>query len=118
MSEFFTEVEFDLPASPGLNPPKEVVTWDAKILKESMENIEGEIEKIKNGTSKHTTYAINPGKFGFPALNAMQIFVADPSDKTFKGIHDIARQDFGARAGDLFFMALRSARTAVGRNDQ
>jgi len=112
-TEFFKEVEFEMPPSPGLNPPKEVVTWDAEILKESMESIEAEIEKIKNGTSKHVTYAINPGKFPFPALNAMRIFVADPSDKTFQGIHDICRQDFGSRAGDLFYLALRSARKVV-----
>lgn len=109
MSEFFEEVEFNISPSPG-KPESPKVTWNKDKLQVALKEILSEISKIKGGTSKYTTYAINPGVFGFPAENAMKIFVENASDRTFKGIHDICRQDFGARAGDHFYELLKEAR--------
>lgn len=109
MSKFFKELEFDLPESPAEPKPSEVV-WDKVKLEKAFKQITQEVEKIKSGTSEYTTYAINPGSFGFPAINSVKIFVENPSDRAFKGIHDICKQDLGARAGDFFYRLLKSAR--------
>lgn len=109
MSKFFNEVEFKIPPNPATPEPPKVV-WHKNKLEQSFKKIASEIEKIKNGTSEYVAYAINPGRFGFPAENAMKIFIASPSDKAFIGIKDICCQDFGARAGNLFYELLKEAR--------
>jgi hypothetical protein len=111
MGEFFKEVEFEMPESPAKPAAPPVVVWDPEILAEAVKRIEAEIEKIKNGTSEHSTYAVNPGDRGFPAMNAVKIFVADPSDRSFRGVSEILVQDFKVRAGTLFTALLKAARS-------
>jgi len=110
MSRFFEPVEFEPPKDPADQRPDKVVFWDPEKLAEAWKEIEVEIAKIKIGTSEYVSRAIDPGRFGFPAQNAMKIFISDPSDKAFEGIHAICRQDFMARAGDRFHKLLKDAR--------
>ena len=110
MSEFFKEVEFVIPPDPSAPKAAPVVTWDKEVLAQALERIEAEIVKIRHGTSKHTTYAIDPGGFGFPSMHAVKVFVEEPSDKTFAGVPSILKQDFGPRAATLFKELLNAAR--------
>lgn len=111
MSRFFTEVEFpDLPDTTHQRPEK-VTVWDAEKLAAAMDTIELELAKIKGGTSELVPRAIDPGKFGFPAQNAIKVFIRDPSDKVFDGIRPIANQDWGARMGKFVVETLLAART-------
>ena len=109
-SKFFKEVEFEIPPNPDEQKPKTVVVWDKDKLKAAFKEIEAELEKVKNGSSEYVPRAIDPGRFGFGAQNAMRIFVDDPSDKVFEGIHPICNQDFGAKAGNYFNGLLKEAR--------
>lgn len=113
MSNYFKEVEFEDTLSPADQRPEMVVVWDEEGLKDALKAIQAEIAKIKVGTSEFTHYAINPSKFGFPAENAIKVFVADPSDRTFEGIEAISKQDLGALAGKEFVRLLREARKEV-----
>lgn len=115
MSKYFEEVDFPVPPSPA-EPPRPVVVWDQEKLNEAFRLITLEIDKIRDGTSSLTTYPINPGSFTIPAINAIRRFVDNPSDKAYKGVHEICRQDFGARAGDAFHKLLRAARTETLNN--
>lgn len=113
MARFFKEVEFSLPDFEEEKPKKPGVFWDKAVLKKALKEIQAEIEKIKVGKSEYTTYAINPGKFPFPAENAIKAFVSNPSDRTFLLIREISNQDFGARAGEYFFELLKKGRVEV-----
>jgi len=110
MSKFFQKLEFEEPEYEGVVKPKTIVFWDKEKLKTVLEQILSEIEKIKNGTSEFVPRAIHPSTFGFPAENAIKIFVSDPSDKHFEGIKEICRQDFMSRAGDYFHNLLKDCR--------
>ena len=110
MSEFFKPVEFKEPPSPADNRPKTKVVWDEEKLQAAFKLIKKELEKIRSGTSEFTTYAIEPSSFGFPAANQLKIFLSDPSDKLFDHFKQIARQDWGKRAGDHFAALLSAAR--------
>lgn len=110
MSRFFQELEFEEPKYEGVVKPKTVAFWDKEKLKVALDQILDEIEKIKNGTSEFVPRAINPSKFGFPAENAVKIFVSNPSDKLFEGIREICIQDFMFRAGVYFHQLLKECR--------
>ena len=110
MSNFFKEVEFKMEKDPADQKPEKVVVWDQKIIDEAFEEILKELQLIRNGTSVFSSYAINPGSFGFPAENVLKMFKADPSDKAFAGFVQIAKQDWGASAGAHFAKLLRAAR--------
>lgn len=112
-SEFFKPVEFPKTVSPGHQRPKTKVVWDADLLKEAKKAIDKECVKIRVGTSELVPHAIDNGRFGLPAHNAIKVFLEEPSDKTFAGIEPIARQDFGKRAGDYFVELLLKARKVV-----
>jgi hypothetical protein len=109
MSRFFTEIEFEEPETVE-QKPETVVHWDREKLDAAWTEILSEIEKIKGGTSDYMPYAVNPGRFGFPAENKMKNFVSKPSDKNFEGVHAICRQDFKGRAGDRFHSLLKACR--------
>lgn len=113
MSEFFKPVEYELLKSPADQAPKIRVLWHREKLQSALEEIDEEIVRIKNGTSDFTTYAVNPGKHGFPARNVLVGFVADPADKALPDLRQICRQDFGARAGELFVKLILEAREEV-----
>ena len=115
-SEFFTPVRFPKTRSPADNRPKTKVVWDEDLLKEAEKSILLECAKIRVGTSKMVAGAIDNGRFGLPAENAIKVFLADPSDDTFAGIKDISRQDFGQLAGDYFVELLLKARKVI-RNE-
>ena len=89
MSNFFKEVEFEDTVSPAEQRAKLRVVWDEDMLKSAFETIQTEIDQIKGGTHEMTTHAIQPSSFGFPAENAIKVFVKDPSDRTFEGIEEI-----------------------------
>lgn len=110
VSKFFNEVEFEMTPSPASQKPAKVVVWDKTKLDAAFEEITQELIKIKGGVSEFVPRAIDSGKFGFPAMNAIKIFLSDPSDKTFEGIPEITRQDWGARAGNHFTALLKAAR--------
>ena len=113
MSRFFEEIEFEESKDPGHQTPKLLVVWDEEKLAAAWAEIKDEIEKIKVGASELHPRAVTPGQFGFPAENAMKIFLRDPSDKAFEGILAICRQDFAARAGDHFHELLKASRSEV-----
>lgn len=109
MSKFFTPIEFPVETDPQLPRPTETV-WDLEVVKAANAAILEEIEKLKSGTSQYSHYAIDPGKNGFPASNALKVFVRDPSDKLLKNFEDTAASTWGARAGKAFTAKLRAAR--------
>lgn len=113
MGEFFNEVEFEDTLSPAEQRSETRVVWDEDMLKSAFETIQTEIDQIKSGTHEMTIYAIQPSSFGFPAENAIKVFVKDPSDRTFEGIEEIASANWGARAGKHFVALLREARKEV-----
>ena len=113
MSEFFKPVDFTFPEDPADNSPKIAVIWHREKLASALAEIEEEVVRIKNGTSDLVTYPIDPGAWGFPAMNALKIFVADPFEKDVLGLQAILKQDFSARAGDLFFKLVMEAREEV-----
>mgnify|MGYP003631448182 FL=1 len=113
MSKFFKSFEFKVKDDPSIAIPLKLVVWDLEKLAEIEADIELEITKIKNGTSLYLKRAIDPGGFGFPAQNAIRIFVKKPSDKSFPGIKAIARQDWGPQASVAFAAKLNAARSEI-----
>lgn len=110
-SEFFTEIDFIIEANPDDHQkPDTVVIWDDEKLKSAFKEIEIELQKIRGGISEYVPRAIDPGKFGFPAENAIKIFLLAPNDRGFEGVKQIAKQDWGARAANHFIALLKVAR--------
>lgn len=112
-NKFFKSFAFKPKENPSKAQPKMIPIWDLEKLAEAEIGIELEIAKIKNGTSHYLNKAVDPGGFGFPAQNAIRIFIKKPSDKTFPGIKAIAKQDFGPRASAAFAALLYEARSEV-----
>lgn len=110
-SKFFEEVEFEIEKSPADPRPKTIVVWDPEKLKAALAEIEEELTKVRGGASEYVPRAIDPGKFGFPAQNAIKMFVRDPSDKGLKDVTAIAKQDWGARMGAHVTTLLKDARS-------
>ena len=115
-SEHFIPIEFPSTRSPADQRPKTKVIWDAELLKVAEKAISLECAKIRVGTSKLVSGAIDNGRFGLPAQNIIQIFLDDPSDETFAPIKAITRQDYGQSCGDHFVKLLLKARRVV-RNE-
>jgi len=113
VNKFFKSFKFVPKENPSKALPKMIPVWDLEMLATAEITIEEEITKIKNGTSLYLNKAVDPGGFGFPAQNAIRIFIKKPSDKTFPGIKAIAKQDFGPRASAAFSAMLYEARTEV-----
>jgi hypothetical protein len=109
MSRFFQPIEFPVEPDQVLARPTETV-WNASVVELASTAILAEIEKLKAGTSEYSVYAIDPGKHGFPAVNALKAFVKSPSDKLLKNFEETANSTFGARAGKAFTAHLRNAR--------
>jgi len=104
---YFTPVEFNESNDPGA-PVKPVTTTkfnDGKI-KTAIEQIEAELEKVRTGKSEHTSYAIEPGRFGFPLVITLRIFQTDPTEKTYQGALQIAAQDLGAKFAEFVKITL------------
>ena len=110
MSEYFDEVEFALPKDPNEQPKPKLGAYNATLVKLAVVEIKTEIDRIRVGASDLTTYAINPGSFGFPAKTCLEAFEKKPADKTFKDFVQIAHQDFGKSAGDHFAALLAATR--------
>lgn len=110
MSKFFQPIEFTVEPDPELPRPTETV-WDVAAIKAANAAILAEIEKLKAGTSEYSAYALDPGKNGFPAVNALRFFVHAPNDKSLKNFEDTADSTFGARAGKAFTAQLRACKS-------
>lgn len=109
MSKFFEEVEFKLGEDPGLpKPPPPATVYNPGKVKEAVEAIRQEFERIRTGTSDLCTYAIDPGRFANPVGENLKRFEFDPSDKTLAGFLQITKQDLGTRAA-IHFMGLIDA---------
>lgn len=95
---YFTEIEFELPEDPGV-PKKKAVkpSFNKEKATAAVVEIKAEFDRIAKGTSKLTTYPINPGAFGFPAENRLKIFEADPTEENYKAFIEICKQDLGVR---------------------
>jgi len=109
MSKYFQPVEFEIPKDPDL-PRQTTTIWHADKVAAAAAEIKAEVGRIKSGTSQYSTYAVDPGRFGFPAINALNAFVQNPTDKLLKNFEDTANSTFGARAGRDFTTKLRTAR--------
>ena len=112
-SEFFTPIEFPTQVSPAEQKPKTRVEWDKNHLSDAKKAIDRECAKIRVGTSKLVSRAIDNGKFKTPAENAIITFLADPSDELFERVKELTVQDYGQRAGDHFVTLLKKARKEV-----
>lgn len=109
MSKFFEPVEFELGTDPGLpEPPKPVATYNRDKVKEAVDAIRQEFERIRTGTSDLCHYAFDPGRFANPCGENLKRFESDPSDKTMAGFLQIVKQDIGTRAA-IHFMELMEA---------
>ena len=111
-SKFFTPVEFVVPTDPSLPKPTKTV-WNTEKLAQAEKEIKEEVESLKSGTSQYSVYAIDPGRFGFPAINALNKFIQSPNDRTLKSFEDSANSTFGTRAGKAFTDKLREAMEVV-----
>lgn len=109
---YFKEVEFELPEDPGERPQtkENKLLFDEEKLEGAVKAIKEEFVRFKDGTSDFTSYAINPGSFGFPAANRLSIFLKDPTQKNYLAFLEIAKQDFGARAATHFMDLLKEAK--------
>jgi hypothetical protein len=111
---YFKEVEFELPKDPGENKKAPV---DPKFNKERLDKavaeIKAEFEKIRTGDSKLTTYAIEPGGFGFPAMHRLTIFHKDPTPENYQGFLEIAKQDLTRSAAIHFMELLKEAQEGL-----
>ncbi len=112
-SKFFEPIVFPGKTSPADQKPKTRVVWDENHLAAAKTAINKEVAKIRVGTSKLTKRAVDNGKFGTPAENAIKTFLDDPSDLTFDRVKELATQDYGQRVGDHFVGLLRKAREVV-----
>lgn len=110
MSKFFQPIEFKVEPDHELPRPTETV-WDTSAIKLAEASIMAEIESLKAGTSQYSAYAIDPGKAGFPAVNALKVFVRGPTDALLKNFEATANSTFGARAGKAFTAQLRACMT-------
>lgn len=107
MSQFFKPVEFKVEADPDL-PRTTTTVWDKEKIAQADKDIKAEVEALKAGTSKYSVYAIDPGKHGFPAMNALKRFLEAPGDKTLEVFAASAVSTWGARAGNEFTAKLRA----------
>lgn len=113
-SEFFKEVEFSVESFGGdSNKPATRVYWDKAKLDKAYEDIKTELRRIKGGTSDYSPRAVDPGTFGFPADNAIRIFIDNPTDKGFKDLQGITVQDFGKKASVYFLGLLKVAKEVI-----
>jgi hypothetical protein len=112
-SEFFTPIEFPTEVSPAEQKPKFKVEWDENHIADAKRAIDREVAKLRVGTSKLRTGAVDNGKFGTPCENAIKTFIAEPSDFTFDRVKELATQDYGQRVGDHFVSLLKKARREV-----
>jgi hypothetical protein len=116
-NRFFEPIEFKEPIDPSSNKPKEIVIWDKEQLKQAWEEIQKGIEQIKRGTFPGISVALDPGRFSWPAANAVKNFMEEPNDRNFKGIREILRQDFKASGGEKFYRLLLKCRR-VEKNEE
>lgn len=107
MSKYFQPIEFPVEADPELPRPTETV-WDTDAIVLAEASILAEIDLLKAGTSQYSAYALDPGKNGFPAVNALRTFVRGPNDRALKSFEDTANSTFGSRAGKAFTAKLRA----------
>ena len=109
MSKFFEEVEFELGTDPGLpTPPPPKTVYNPDKVKNAVEAIRQEFERIRTGTSDLCSYAFDPGRFANPCGENLKRFEQDPTDKTMAGFLQIVKQDIGTRAA-IRFMELMDA---------
>lgn len=108
---YFKEVEFELSEDPGENPkPKNQFELDKEKLNEAYNQVVEEINRIRRGESEYTTYAIDPGDFGFPVMNRLKMLKDDPSKKNYVGFLEIAKQDLGIKAASYFMTLILKAK--------
>ena len=112
MSRFFTEVEFELPEDPGAPVKKTVkASFDPEKLKLAITEIRAEFDRIRQGTSKLTTYPIADER-NSPANNGLIILQNDPTEVNYKAFLELSRQDLGQRAAIYFMALLKDAQNA------
>lgn len=110
----FKEVEFELPTDPGENPrPPAGPKFNKEKLTKVIDEIKAEFEKIRGGNSELTTYAIDPGNFGFPSGNRLSMLQKEPSQENYRGFLEIAKQDLGRKAAIHFMELLKKAQEEV-----
>ena len=118
MSNYFTEVEFELRDDPSVKkaPKKDIEFVDQPKLEAVIEKIEEEFERIRTGASDLTHYAINPGRFASPVASALTTLKNRPSFKAMREFLQVAEQDLGAKAKEHFKSLL--AGTIKENNDE
>lgn len=94
----FTPVKFEMPKNAEKTSKSKTINFNDELLKAVADSIRSDFEDIKVGESDLTSYAINPGSFGFPADNRLKILLTNPNEKNLKGFLEIAKQDFGVAA--------------------
>lgn len=103
MTNYYTKIKFEMPKDPGEpTPAKPGLKFDAEKLKEAVNRIRQEFEKIRTGQSNLCTYAIDPRNFSFPAGNRLTMLEENPNQENFDGFIQIAKQDLGYRAAVAF----------------
>jgi hypothetical protein len=112
MSKYFKEVELVTPVNPADTKPKTIKRFNKERLKGVFRKIDEELERVKNGVSTYTTYAIR-NSFGSPAENRLRIFKLDPTEDNYKAVLEITTQDFGVRLSDYFKELIEKTREEV-----
>jgi hypothetical protein len=114
MSKYFKEVEFGMPEDPGENKSKpKGPKFNKERLDKAVAEIKTEFEKIRSGDSKLTTYAIEPGGFGFPSVHRLTMLHKDPTPENYQGFLEIAKQDLSRKAAIHFMELLKEAQEGV-----
>lgn len=102
-SAYFEEIEFEISKSPG-SPvrPEKIIKANSEKIEAAIKTIEAEMQKIKEGISDLTHYAIDPRTFGSPCGNALKAMKANPSLENIRGFVQLVGQDLGGAAQTYF----------------
>lgn len=102
-SQYFEEVEFETTKSPG-SPvrPEKIIKANPEKIEAAIKTIEAEMQKIKEGNSKYTHYAIDAGNFGSPVGNGLKRMKTDPNLENIRGFVQLVGQDLGGAAQTYF----------------
>jgi hypothetical protein len=103
--DYFKDLKFNKPDMPEEFMPKakkEKVLPSAEDFKDAHRDIMTEIEKMQNGTSTLSAYPIHLRNGTCPAINILNLFMANPTEKLMLEFFHLAAQDFGYLAAKDF----------------
>lgn len=111
---YFKEIELELPKDPNEQPKPKIMRFDKPAVEAAVDTILKEFELIRTGKSDLTTYAIDPGRFGFPAMSGLTQFQKNPTKDNLMGFIGVTKQTLGNKAAQAWILLL--AKTIIEEN--